>query len=83
MQCLKKNLPVAHEYQYQFHNEARGKEPRFLVFFTCSRSTCSIRGSTKSNSCLKSKQQCQSALGRNVNENVLQRGVGLVKQRHR
>ena len=23
VQCVKKNLPVAHEYQYQFYNEAR------------------------------------------------------------
>ena len=65
-----KAYPAAHEYKYHLYNEARSTKPSYSIIFPCSRSTCSTH------SCLKSKQQCQSALGKNMSKNVLQRGVG-------
>ena len=80
---IEKNLPVANEYQFHFYNEARSTKPRYSVMFTCSQSTCWTRSTEKFHSCVKSKQQCLSVLGKNMSENVQQRGVGQVKQRQR
>ena len=30
---FEKNVPMAHDYQYHFYNEARRKKPRYIVIF--------------------------------------------------